>query len=79
MRRLLALLLAGLAVTPAHAAEPPPEKGPVILAGHVLGLVFVRPSPEDVIATDILLVQDGNMQLPGEPRPRPAPRRSVSS
>lgn len=67
MRRVLALSLAVAAwVTPA-VAEPPPEKGAVVMAGHTAGLVWERAAPKGVVALDVLAVLDGNLLLPDEP------------
>lgn len=69
------LLVAALAV-PSPAAEPPPEKGPMLVVGHVAGAVYQRDLGEDVIALDTLLVVDGNVVEQGEPPEAAQPRRT---
>lgn len=75
MRAALAvpLLVAALAV-PSSAAEPPPEKGPMLVVGHVAGVVYERDLGEGVIALDTLLVIDGNVVEQGE-QPEAAQQR----
>ena len=68
-RHLVPLVLVATLAAPASAArqeEAPPERGPVLVAGHVAGVVYQRTAPEGVIALDTLLVVDGNVMDQGE-------------
>ena len=54
-------------MVPNALAAPPPEKGPMLVVGHLAGAAYERPSgSKDLIVLDAMVVIDGNVVQQGE-------------